>query len=91
MNTQEIAVLNLVIAGMDGRVIVRGPRSIGFAMGDGKNRELYKLDVVRGTIFLEQLSGREKGKRAEVATLADLVAAAADRAAQEAAAPTGTV
>ena len=67
-----IRILRELATGMGGTVIAQGERSIGFSMKDGKRKSLLKLAAVGDRVILEQVSGPDKGKKAEVASLSEI-------------------
>jgi hypothetical protein len=72
--TDTIHILRTLATEMGGTVLAEGDRSVGFSMYDGEEKSLLKLVAEDDSIILEQLNGREKGKRAEVGTLSWLKA-----------------
>jgi hypothetical protein len=63
-----IRLLQVFAREMKGRVIASGNNSVGFSM----EGVLYKLTVDGDKVILHQLSGKERGKQAEVSTLSEL-------------------
>ncbi len=74
METQMDRTLNLLkkmVTLSGGKIIVASGHAVGFRDTDNELRKLFaKGDLV----FLEQVSGPERGKRAEVDTLSVLLA-----------------
>jgi hypothetical protein len=67
----DLDLLKMLATDMGGTIICASGRAVGFRDTDNMFRKL----VVHGdSVILEQVSGPERGKRAEVAKLSSLVA-----------------
>ncbi len=75
-----LRLLRMIVREMGGRIISSGGRSVGFK---DTNDQLRKLTVVDDDIILEQISGPDRGKKAEVACLSSLMKKASRSRAKE--------
>lgn len=66
-------VLRTLATEQGGTIIASTDKAVGYSVGVGRERVLYKLHIVAGKVVLAQLSGAERGRTAEIATLSDLL------------------